>query len=107
MKGKRKLRWEYLTATIPTPSSQSDIRSENLGQCDAHRWPTSFTMTSGDGTGRRHNAAPPSMSVYFTSDNHFGHAGARSFYRRPFASVAEMDRQMIDRWNSVVEPGDR
>jgi calcineurin-like phosphoesterase family protein len=47
------------------------------------------------------------MSVYFTSDNHFGHAGARSFYRRPFASVAEMDRQMIDRWNSVVEPGDR
>lgn len=47
------------------------------------------------------------MSVYFTSDNHFGHAGARSFYRRPFASVAEMDCQMIDRWNSVVEPGDR
>jgi len=46
------------------------------------------------------------MSVYFTSDQHFGHAAARSFYRRPFASVAEMDRQMIDRWNSVIEPGD-
>jgi calcineurin-like phosphoesterase family protein len=46
------------------------------------------------------------MSTYFTSDHHFGHAGARGLYRRPFASVAEMDRQMIDRWNSVVEPDD-
>ncbi len=46
------------------------------------------------------------MSVYFSSDQHFGHAAARSFYRRPFASVAEMDQQMIDRWNTVIEPGD-
>jgi calcineurin-like phosphoesterase family protein len=46
------------------------------------------------------------MSVYFTADNHFGHSGARSLYRRPFASVAEMDRAMIDRWNSVVQPDD-
>jgi calcineurin-like phosphoesterase family protein len=41
------------------------------------------------------------MPVYFSRDHHFGHAGARS-YRRPFESVAEMDREMIDRWNSVV-----
>jgi calcineurin-like phosphoesterase family protein len=46
-------------------------------------------------------------SVYFISDNHFGHASARSFYRRPYASVSEMDQQMIDHWNSVVAPGDR
>ena len=46
------------------------------------------------------------MSVYFTADNHFGHSGARSLYRRPFASVAEMDLAMIDRWNSVVQPED-
>jgi calcineurin-like phosphoesterase family protein len=46
------------------------------------------------------------MQIYFTSDNHFGHSGARGFYRRPFASVREMDEQMIDRWNSVVDPGD-
>jgi calcineurin-like phosphoesterase family protein len=46
------------------------------------------------------------MSVYFTADNHFGHSGARSLYRRPFASVAEMDQVMIDRWNSVVKPED-
>lgn len=43
------------------------------------------------------------MTVYFTSDNHFGHAGARGFYWRPFGSVAEMDAQMIDRWNSVIQ----
>jgi calcineurin-like phosphoesterase family protein len=46
------------------------------------------------------------MSIYFTSDHHFGHAGALGLYRRPFASVAEMDREMIDRWNAVVKPAD-
>ena len=46
------------------------------------------------------------MTVYFSSDHHFGHAAARGFYRRPFASAAEMDRQMIDRWNAVISPGD-
>jgi calcineurin-like phosphoesterase family protein len=46
------------------------------------------------------------MTVYFTSDQHFGHAAARSFYRRPFSSITELDRVMIDRWNAVVEPGD-
>jgi calcineurin-like phosphoesterase family protein len=46
------------------------------------------------------------MSVYFTSDQHFGHAAARSFYRRPFSSVHKMDREMIDRWNLVIEPED-
>jgi len=46
------------------------------------------------------------MSIYFTSDHHFGHSGARSLYRRPFASVSEMDRQMVVRWNSVIKPED-
>jgi calcineurin-like phosphoesterase family protein len=46
------------------------------------------------------------MSTYFTSDHHFGHAGALGLYRRPYASVAEMDRQMIDWWNMVVGPED-
>jgi calcineurin-like phosphoesterase family protein len=46
------------------------------------------------------------MPMYFTSDQHFGHAAARSFYRRPFSSITEMDRVMIDRWNSEVEPED-
>jgi calcineurin-like phosphoesterase family protein len=46
------------------------------------------------------------MLVFFTSDHHFGHSGARSLYRRPFPSVAEMDRQMIERWNATVGPTD-
>jgi calcineurin-like phosphoesterase family protein len=47
------------------------------------------------------------MAIFFTSDQHFGHAGALGLYRRPFASVAEMDRRMIERWNSVVGPEDQ
>jgi calcineurin-like phosphoesterase family protein len=46
------------------------------------------------------------MAVWFTADTHFGHAGALALYRRPFASVAEMDAAMIARWNEVVGPED-
>jgi len=46
------------------------------------------------------------MSTYFTSDHHFGHAGALGLYRRPFASIAEMDQKMIERWNAVVKPAE-
>jgi calcineurin-like phosphoesterase family protein len=46
------------------------------------------------------------MTVWFTSDHHFGHSGARTLYRRPFASNAEMDRHMIDRWNALIKPED-
>jgi len=46
------------------------------------------------------------MSVFFTADTHFHHAGAIGFYRRPFASVSEMDAAMVQRWNAVVGPQD-
>ena len=46
------------------------------------------------------------MPTFFTADTHFGHAGARSLYRRPFASVAAMDAAMLARWNAAVAPGD-
>jgi calcineurin-like phosphoesterase family protein len=46
------------------------------------------------------------MAIWFTADTHFGHAGALSLYRRPFASVAEMNATMIARWNETVGPGD-
>ncbi len=46
------------------------------------------------------------MAVVFTADTHFGHAGALGLYRRPFASVAEMDEAMVERWNQVVGPAD-
>jgi calcineurin-like phosphoesterase family protein len=46
------------------------------------------------------------MAVFFTSDTHFGHAGALSLYRRPFGSVAEMNEALIAGWNATVAPGD-
>ncbi len=46
------------------------------------------------------------MTAFFTSDTHFGHAGARALYGRPFASVAEMDAAMEARWREVVGPED-
>jgi calcineurin-like phosphoesterase family protein len=46
------------------------------------------------------------MAVWFTADTHFGHAGALSLYRRPFASVADMNAAMVGRWNEVAGPDD-
>ena len=45
-------------------------------------------------------------AVFFTADTHFGHAGARALYCRPFASVAEMDASLVANWNAVVGPED-
>jgi calcineurin-like phosphoesterase family protein len=42
------------------------------------------------------------MATFFTSDTHFGHGGALGLYRRPFASVAEMNDAMVERWNEAV-----
>ena len=46
------------------------------------------------------------MTLFFTSDTHFGHGGALRLYRRPFESVRQMDEAMIARWNEVVGPDD-
>lgn len=46
------------------------------------------------------------MATLFTADTHFGHAGARALYRRPFATVAAMDAEMLERWNAAVAPAD-
>ena len=46
------------------------------------------------------------MTVFFTSDTHFGHGGALGLFGRPFASVAEMDATLIRRWNDSVGPED-
>ncbi|MGE7204541.1 metallophosphoesterase family protein [Sphingomonas sp. NPDC019816] len=46
------------------------------------------------------------MTVFFTADTHFGDHRTINIQKRPFASVAEMDAAMIERWNSVVAPGD-
>src|SRR5689334_18837471 len=46
------------------------------------------------------------MTVWFTSDTHFGHANVIKYCDRPFADASEMDEMMIVNWNAVVRPGD-
>lgn len=40
--------------------------------------------------------------LYMTSDSHFSHFNICKYCHRPFESRAEMDRTLIDNWNSVV-----
>src|ERR1700741_4825782 len=46
------------------------------------------------------------MTIFFTSDTHFGHGGALGLYRRPFASVAAMNAGLVARWNETVGAND-
>lgn len=44
--------------------------------------------------------------IWFTSDHHFGHKRIIELANRPFASVEEMDEEMIRRWNVCVSRSD-
>jgi calcineurin-like phosphoesterase family protein len=44
--------------------------------------------------------------TFFTSDLHFGHANIIKFCDRPFGNAEEMNRMIIQNWNSVVQPED-
>ena len=46
------------------------------------------------------------MTVFFTSDTHFGHANIIRYCQRPFTDVTEMDGTMIANWCAVVRPDD-
>ena len=46
------------------------------------------------------------MAVFFTADTHFGHERTLQLSKRPFSSVADMDRRIIVNWNNVVGDGD-
>ena len=42
------------------------------------------------------------QKIFFTADTHFGHENVIRFDNRPFASVEEMDAEMIRQWNNKV-----
>ena len=46
------------------------------------------------------------MSIFFTADLHLGHANIIKYCNRPFESIQEMDRAIINNWNSRVQPND-
>lgn len=46
------------------------------------------------------------MTTWFTSDPHFGHAKIIEYCDRPFKDAHEMNRGLVERWNSKVQNGD-
>jgi calcineurin-like phosphoesterase family protein len=46
------------------------------------------------------------MTLFFTSDTHFGDHRTLNIHKRPFGSVAEMDAALVERWNAAVGPED-
>ena len=43
---------------------------------------------------------------YYIADTHFGHDNIRRLSNRPFNSIEEMDKTLIDNWNSKVSDSD-
>jgi calcineurin-like phosphoesterase family protein len=46
------------------------------------------------------------MATFFTSDTHFGDAPRLRVDKRPFASIGEMERAIVERWNETVAADD-
>ena len=46
------------------------------------------------------------MTLFFTSDTHFGDPRALRFDHRPFPDLDAHDAGLIERWNAVVSPDD-
>ncbi|WP_252230709.1 metallophosphoesterase [Clostridium sp. ZBS15] len=44
--------------------------------------------------------------IFFIGDTHFGDSHIIDYEQRPFENVEEMDRELINRWNSVVTDDD-
>lgn len=46
------------------------------------------------------------MSIFYTSDIHFGHQNIIEYCKRPFDDVDDMNLQIIERWNKTVTDED-
>lgn len=46
------------------------------------------------------------MTLYLISDTHFDHANIIEYCNRPFSTASEMDKYMIEKWNSRVSDND-
>jgi calcineurin-like phosphoesterase family protein len=46
------------------------------------------------------------MAVWFTADTHFNHKNIIEYCSRPYADIEEMNKVIIDNWNSVVSEKD-
>jgi calcineurin-like phosphoesterase family protein len=46
------------------------------------------------------------MTIFFTSDTHFGHQNIIDFCDRPWRTADEMNEALIERWNRLVGPND-
>jgi calcineurin-like phosphoesterase family protein len=44
------------------------------------------------------------MTIWFTSDLHFGHSNIIRYCNRPYATSDEMDEALIANWNARVKP---
>ena len=47
-----------------------------------------------------------SGNTFFIADPHFGHENIIKYEKRPFLNVEEMDRFLIEKWNSIVKNND-
>lgn len=45
--------------------------------------------------------------IYYTADLHFGHKKILKMDKRPFETIEEHDRVLIERWNARVRPEDQ
>jgi calcineurin-like phosphoesterase family protein len=57
-------------------------------------------------TGTQKEKTNKSWTVWFSSDQHFGHESIINFCDRPFKTVEEMNEALIANWNKAVKPED-